>query len=76
MTTTTDFAPVTLNGEPVRTIATGTTTYIEVGERFYVAEEVASEDCMCRRCAPYKQDFGGCIPAEAMWGCVEWMAGR
>lgn len=75
---TTDFAPVLLNGEPIETPATRaarTTTYIEVGDHLYVAEDVASEDCWCRRCAPYKQDFGGCIPAEAMWGLVEFMAG-
>lgn len=76
--TTTEFAPVTLNGEPIRTpavVAAESTTLIEVGGRLYVAEQVASEWCWCRRCAEYKQDFGGCIPAEAMWGLVEFMAG-
>jgi len=72
--TTIEFAPVTLNGEPVRTLATGTTTYIKMGVYLYVAEEVASDDCWCSRCSLH-EDFGGCIPAEAMWGLVDLLAG-
>lgn len=68
----TDFAPITLNGEPVATWRTA--TLIEVGGRLYEPEFVAGQNCGCRRCVLH-DDFGGCIPAEAMWGLVEFMAG-
>lgn len=73
MTTTTDFAPITVNGEAVATWRTATEIVLD-GRLFFV-EFAASDDCSCRRCTLH-EDFGGCIVAEALWHCVEWMAGR
>lgn len=69
-----EFAPITLNGEPLPTWKTRQHVYVEVGERLYAVEDVESRDCLCRRCLLH-DDFGGCIPAEAMWGLVILLAG-
>lgn len=75
MTTTTDFAPVLLNGEPIETLATQSErVYVSIDDRLYVAQDVASEFCWCRRCTLH-DDFGGCVPFDAMYGLMEVMAG-
>lgn len=73
MTTTTDFAPITLNGEPVLTWRM--MHNVQIGDSLFYQEDAAFEDCECRRCM-YHDDFGGCIVAEALWGCVMALMGR
>lgn len=72
MITTTDFAPITLNGEPVATWRTMTELLID--GRFYFSEAAGSEDCSCRRCALH-EDFGGCLVEKAQWSLVEFLSG-
>lgn len=67
-----EFAPITLNGEPV--VTWRMTHLIEIDERLFEQEYAASEDCTCRRCMLH-DDFGGCIVADAMFGLVEFLAG-
>lgn len=57
-----DFAPITLNGEPVITWAND----VQIDGRFYAADAAASEDCYCRRCLLH-EDFGGCIVGWVLW---------
>lgn len=68
--TTTEFAPITLNGEPV--VTWHMTHLIAVNERLYEQEYAASAECSCRRCLLH-EDFGGCLVADAMYGLVEFM---
>lgn len=70
--TATDFAPITLNGESIPTFRM--IHMLQIGDHFYEQEFAASEDCWCRRCSLH-DDFGGCIPAEAMWQLVSLMTG-
>ena len=73
MTTTAD-APILLNGEPFA-VTHRTLHLIEVGGWLYAVEEIESPDCDCRRCSLH-EDFGGCIPAAAMWGLMLVMTGQ
>lgn len=70
--TTTDFAPITLNGEPV--VTWRMMHNVEIDGRLYFQEDAASEDCSCRRCMLH-DDFGGCIVEETMWCFIMWMVG-
>lgn len=69
--TTTDFAPITLNGEAVATWRTA--TEIVLNGRLYFVEFSASDECSCRRCMLH-DDFGGCIVDAALWGLVTFLA--
>lgn len=42
-----------------------TTNEILVGDFYYSVEDAASPKCHCRRCRPYKEDFGGCVVLTA-----------
>jgi hypothetical protein len=70
MSTTIEFAPITLNGEPV--VTRRTIHLLAIDGWLYEQEFAASEDCGCRRCSLH-DDFGGCLVAEAQWAMIEWM---